>query len=161
MECFRRSEAIGATECGSKSDGKAQVTGHLVGPEGSPRVGVPWRSHGAAGRFGGCWGWSSSYVRVELMDERAYGASGLGGQGGLRGAFRDGSGAGRRVALGYVQKRFSSCLYRAVLGGSAKAVGNLTDGLTTCLTPDLTGYLTDGLTKAGVREVQRGVRKPG
>lgn len=75
--CFRRSEAIGATECGSKSGGKAQVTGGSRGVSGLPRVGVPWRSHGASGRFGGCWGESSSYVRVELMDERAYGTPGF------------------------------------------------------------------------------------
>lgn len=56
---------------------KSQVSGGSRGVSGLPRVGVPWRSHGASGRFGGCWGESSSYVRVELMDERAYGTPGF------------------------------------------------------------------------------------
>lgn len=119
----------------------------LVGSEGSPRVGVPSRRLGASGRFGGDWESSWSYVWGDGVSERAYRAPGLGVQGGLRGAFRDDLGARVRVALGYVEKGFSSRANGRVPSSKIKGAANLTDGLTAGLTGRLTEVLTVGLTE--------------
>lgn len=52
---------------------------------------------------------------------------------------REGSGAGRRAALGYVEKGFSSSLYRGVPEGSAKVSGILRATLRSPLRPTLRG----------------------
>lgn len=78
--------------------------------------------------------------------------------------FQEGSGAGVRVVLGYVKKRFPSRAYGSVPDGVRKGLRNLTTCLTPHLPDRLTGYLTVGLTKSRVRAFSVGakvVRKPG
>lgn len=65
----------------------------------------------------------------------------------LRVGFREGSGAGRRTDLGYVEKGVPSRSYRGMPSSKIKGARNLTDGLTLDLTTRLTGYLTVGLTE--------------
>lgn len=159
MWCFRRSDTLDATEGMSKfggwSGGKPRSR-RFSGTNVLPRVGVPWRSHGASGRLGGYWGLSGSYERVVRVDESRSGTGEMGVRAVLRTGLREGSGGDARVALGYVQKGFPSRPYRGVLGGVRKGLRNLTGDLTEPLTSCLTGYLPRGLTKAGVREVQAG-----
>lgn len=81
------------------------------------------------------------------MPESRYGAPELGVGAVLRGAFREGSGAGRRVGLGCVQKGVPSRLYGRVPDGSNEGLRNLTDGLTEPLTSRLTSCLPRGLTE--------------
>ncbi|SKF72849.1 Uncharacterised protein [Mycobacteroides abscessus subsp. abscessus] len=90
------------------------------------------------------------------MVECRYGTPGFGAGGCLQAGFREVSGADVRVVLGYVQKGVPSSAYREVLGDSKEGLWNLTSRLTEPLTPDLTGYLTTGLTKSRVVGVPRG-----
>ncbi|SIE26778.1 Uncharacterised protein [Mycobacteroides abscessus subsp. abscessus] len=99
------------------------------------------------GSIGGCWGWSAAYEGVVRVDEGAYGTGEMGVRAVLRGAFRERSEARVRVALGYVQKRFSSCLYASVPEESEEGLRNLTERLTWVLTTRLTHHLTAGLTE--------------
>lgn len=46
--------------------------------EGSPRVIVPWLSHGAVASIGGCWLWSGSYERVVRVSESRSGTGEMG-----------------------------------------------------------------------------------
>lgn len=110
---------------------------------------------------GGCWGGSGSYERVVRVSETRYGAPGFGRGGLLRTGFQEGSGAGHRVGLGYVEKGFSSRAYRGVPERSEEGLGNLTGGLTAGLTTRLTRYLTTGLTELGVRGFRGVIRTPG
>lgn len=126
---------------------KGQVAGGIQWPESSPRVGVPWRSHGASGRFGRCWGVSAAYEMVVRVAECRYGTGEMVVRGALRTGFRGGSGVGEREALGWPWKRFSSWAYREVLSSEIKGARNLTGGLTEPLTSCLTGCLTVGLTE--------------
>lgn len=144
---FRSSEGIDAIECGSKSGGKVQFTGVLVWSEccrESSAAGGACRRRGASG--------------VALGRERVLRAGGLGARepfwDGRNGAwsrltrgFQEGSGAGVRAGLGYMEKGVPSRLYRRVPEGLGRGLGNLTERLTESLTPDLTDHLTAGLTK--------------
>lgn len=112
-----------------------------------PRVGGGGRSLSSSGRLGGDWRWSAAYGTGMRAAESRYGASGLGGQGCLRAGFQEGSGARVRVALGYVEKGFSSRANGRVPSSKIKGAANLTDGLTAGLTGRLTEVLTVGLTE--------------
>lgn len=114
-----------------------------------PRVGVPWRSHGASGRLGGYWGLSGSYERVVRVDESRSGTGEMGVRAVLRTGFQERSGAGRRVGLEWRGKGFSSRAYRAVPSPEIKGHENLTGDLTAGLTSRLTAHLPRGLTEWG------------
>ncbi|SKX80228.1 Uncharacterised protein [Mycobacteroides abscessus subsp. abscessus] len=150
MWCFRRSDTLDATEGMSKfggwSGGKPRSR-RFSGTNVLPRVGVPWRSHGASGRLGGYWGLSGSYERVVRVDESRSGTGEMGVRAVLRTGLREGSGGDARVALGYVQKGVPSRANGRVPESSGKGAGNLTEHLTAGLTSCLTWYLTTVLTE--------------
>lgn len=130
-------------------DGKAQLTGVLVGSGCSPRApcrvsdSVRWEHRG------GCWELSGAYATGVRVVECRYGAPGFGVWTVLRTGFRERSGAGVRVALGYVQKGFPSRANRGVPEDSGKSLRNLTERLTGVLTTCLTTHLTARLTFSG------------
>lgn len=90
-----------------------------------------------------------------LVAERAYGTGEMSREGVLREGVREGSGAGVRVRLEYVENVFPSWLYGSVLGGVSEDRGNLTARLTEPLTTSLTPRLPRGLTFSGFRGVER------
>lgn len=83
---------------------------------------------------------------------KRYDAPGLGVQRGLRTGLREGSGAGVRVVLEYVEKGVPSRPYASVCPTEIEGFGNLTGDLTAVLTVRLTGYLKVALTKRRVRD---------
>lgn len=128
-------------------DGNAQLTGFSWGQgvRRERRAVAPPRCVGE--HRGGRWELSWAYERVVRVSETRYGTPAPKAGAVLRGAFREVSGAGVRVRLGYVEKSVPSRLYGSVLDGVSEGLRNLTDDLTAGLTGRLTDRLTHGLTE--------------
>lgn len=75
-------------------DGKPQVTGVLDNQKVRRESAAAGGARRAVGASAWRWGGSWAYERVVRVVEKGYGTPGLGVQGGLRGAFRDGLEAG-------------------------------------------------------------------